>query len=111
MWTAIRSETRGRVDTQVFAENNRTQGSDPAVLRMLTAGDIQFFTVMGGIVGSVVPAAEVQQMPFSFRSAAHAHRAMDGALGAYLRAEMAPTGLPGFPAGASDTGMRQTAGP
>jgi hypothetical protein len=35
----------------------------------------------------VVPVAEVQQMPFSFRSAAHAHQAMDGALGAYLRDE------------------------
>src|SRR5256885_6574356 len=110
MWTAIRSETRGRVDTQVFAENRKTPGSDPAVLRMLTSGDIQFFTVMGGIIGSVVPAAEVQQMPFSFRSAAHAHRAMDGALGAYLRDEMAAKGLHGFAVGAFDNGMRQIAG-
>jgi tripartite ATP-independent transporter DctP family solute receptor len=110
MWTAIRTETRGLVDTQVFAENNRTPGSDPAVLRMLTAGDIQFFTVMGGIVGTIVPAAEVQQMPFSFRSAAHAHRAMDGALGAYLREEMAANGLHGFAVGAFDNGMRQIAG-
>lgn len=110
MWTAIRAETRGRVDTQVFAENNKTPGSDPAVLRMLTAGDIQFFTLMGGVLGTVVPAAEVQQMPFSFRSAAHAHRAMDGPLGAYLRAEMAAKGLHGFAVGAFDNGMRQIAG-
>jgi TRAP-type transport system periplasmic protein len=110
MWAAIRAETRGRIDTQVLPENNGTPGSDPAVLKMLTSGEVQFFTVMGGILGSVVPAAEVQQMPFSFRSAAHAHQAMDGALGAYLREEMAAKGILGFPVGAFDNGMRQVAG-
>ena len=70
MWAAIRTETRGRVDTQVLAENNRIQGSDPAALKMLIDGEIQFFTLMGGILGTVVPAAEVQQVPFAFRSAA-----------------------------------------
>jgi TRAP-type C4-dicarboxylate transport system substrate-binding protein len=49
-------------------------------------------------------------MPFTFRSAAHAHRAMDGPLGAYLREEMAARGILGFPVGAFDNGMRQIAG-
>src|SRR5262249_32823958 len=110
MWTAVRDETRGRVDVQVFAENNRTPGSDPAVLRMLMSGEVQFFTLMGGILGTVVPAAEVQQMPFWFRTAAHAQQAMDGPLGAYLRAELAAKGIFGFPVGAFDNGMRQVAG-
>jgi tripartite ATP-independent transporter DctP family solute receptor len=57
----------------------------------------------------VVPAADVQQVPFSFRSAAQAHRAMDGPLGAYLRAEMSAHGIVGFPVGAFDNGMRQIA--
>src|SRR5438128_9159442 len=56
MWGAIRAETRGRVETQVFAENNKLAGSDPAALAMLVAGEIQFFTLMGGILGTVVPA-------------------------------------------------------
>ncbi len=73
MWAAIRTETRGRVDTQVFPENNKIPGSDPAALKMLVAGEIEFFTLMGGVLGTVVPAAEVQQVPFAFRSAAHAH--------------------------------------
>ena len=60
MWASIGVETHGRVATQVFPENNKTPGSDPAVLRMLTTGDVQFFTVMGGILGTVVPAADVQ---------------------------------------------------
>ena len=110
MWTAIRIETRGRVDTQVFHENRNTPGSDPAVLRMLVAGEIPFFTVMCGIIGDLAPAAEVQQMPFWFRSAAHAHRAMDGALGMYLRDELAAKGIFALPVGAFDNGMRQIAG-
>jgi TRAP-type transport system periplasmic protein len=110
MWATIRTETAGRVDTQVLAENNKIQGSDPAALKMLLDGEIQFFTLMGGILGTVVPGAEVQQVPFAFRSAAHAHQAMDGALGAYLREEIAAKGLVGFPVGAFDNGMRQITG-
>lgn len=110
MWAAIGAESGGRVETQVFPENNQVPGSDPSVLKMLVAGEIQFFTLMGGILGTVVPAAEVQQVPFAFRSASHAHQAMDGALGAYLREEMAAHGIFGFPVGAFDNGMRHIAG-
>ncbi|MGH9256180.1 MAG: TRAP transporter substrate-binding protein, partial [Vicinamibacterales bacterium] len=107
MWTAVRSETGGRVETQVFPLNNNIQGSDPAALKLLVAGDIQFFTLMGGLLSAVVPVADVQQIPFAFRSAPHAHEAMDGALGAYIREEMAARGIHGFPVGAFDNGMRQ----
>jgi tripartite ATP-independent transporter DctP family solute receptor len=110
MWASVSAETGGRVVTQVFPENNRTPGSDPAVLRMLTSGEVPFFTVMGGILGTVVPAAEVQQMPFVFPSAMHAGVAMDGPLGDYLREEMAAKGIVGFRVGAFDNGMRQIAG-
>lgn len=107
MWAAVRKDTGGRVDTQVFPQNNKHPGSDPAVLQMLVAGEVQFFTLMGGILGNVVPAANVQQVPFAFRSAAQAHKALDGPLGAYLRTEMAAKGIVGFPVGAFDNGMRQ----
>lgn len=107
MWEAVRKDTNGRVETRVLAQNNNIPGSDPAALKMLVAGEIQFFTLMGGILGTVVPVAEVQQVPFAFRSAAHAHRAMDGPLGAYIRAEMEARGIHGFPVAAFDNGMRQ----
>ena len=110
MWAAIGVETNGAVETQVFPNNRGISGSDPAALRALMSGEIQFFTLMGGILGTVVPAAEVQQMPFVFRSAAHAHQAMDGPLGAYLREEMAAKGIVGFAGGAFDNGMRQVGG-
>jgi tripartite ATP-independent transporter DctP family solute receptor len=97
------------VEAQVFPGNNNIAGSDPAALKLLVDGEIHFFTLMGGILGTVVPVAEIQQVPFVFRSAPHAHQAMDGALGAYVRGEMAARGIHGFAVGAFDNGMRQIA--
>jgi len=107
MWDDIRRETGGRVETRVYAQNNNIAGSDPQALRMLVAGEIEFFTLMGGVLDRVVPATAVQDMPFAFRSAEHAHHTMDGPLGAYLRAEIEAHGLHAFPIGAFDNGMRQ----
>jgi tripartite ATP-independent transporter DctP family solute receptor len=107
MWEAVFKESGQRLVCKVFAQNNNIQGSDPAALKALVAGDIQFFTLMGGILGTLVPAAEVQQVPYAFRSAAHAHQAMDGPLGAYLIEEMAAKGINGFRTGAFDNGMRE----
>src|SRR6266852_433769 len=76
MWDAIRDETGGRVETVVHAENNKIPGGDPEALKKLLAGEIQFFTLMGGIIGTVVPVAEAQQVPFAFKSAPAAHRAI-----------------------------------
>ena len=107
MWDDVRRETGGRVDTRVYAQNNNVPGSDPQALRMLVDGEIEFFTLMGGVLDRVVPVTAVQDMPFAFRSAEHAHRAMDGPLGAYLRGEIEARGLHAFPIGAFDNGMRQ----
>jgi len=110
MWAAIRTETGGRVETRVLPENNKIAGGDPAALKMLVSGEIPFFTLQGGLLSNVVPVADVQQLPFAFRSAFEAHRAIDGPLGAYLREEMAAKGIFGFPVGAFDNGMRQMGG-
>jgi tripartite ATP-independent transporter DctP family solute receptor len=107
MWEAVYKESGGRLVCKVFAQNNGIQGSDPAALEALVAGEIEFFTLMGGILGTIMPVAEVQQVPFAFRSAAHAHGAMDGPLGAYLIDEMAAKGIHGFRTGAFDNGMRE----
>jgi tripartite ATP-independent transporter DctP family solute receptor len=109
LWAAVAKETGGRVETTVYPSNNKIAGSDPAALKLLVSGEIQFFTLMGGILGNVVPVAEVQQVPFAFRNAAHAHETMDGPLGAYLREEMRARGIHGFPVGAFDNGIRQIA--
>jgi tripartite ATP-independent transporter DctP family solute receptor len=107
MWAAISKETGGRVQAQVYPVNNNLPTSDPGALKLLVAGEIQFFTLMGGILGTVVPVAEVQQVPFAFRSAPHAHEAVDGPLGEYVIEEMAAKGIHGFRVGGFDNGMRQ----
>jgi TRAP-type transport system periplasmic protein len=109
MWEAVRTETNGRVETTVYPENNKLPGGDPDALKMLIAGDIQFFTLMGGIIGTVVPVAEAQQLPFAFKSAAEAHKAIDGPLGKYIGEEMLAKGMYLFPVGGFDNGMRQVA--
>jgi TRAP-type transport system periplasmic protein len=109
MWEAVRAETNGRVETTVYPENNKLPGGDPDALKMLIAGEIQFFTLMGGIIGTVAPVAEAQQLPFAFRSAAEAHKAIDGPLGKYIGEEMAAKGMHLFPVAGFDNGMRHVA--
>jgi tripartite ATP-independent transporter DctP family solute receptor len=107
MWDAVRGETNGRVETTVYAENNKIAGGDPEALKKLLAGEIQFFTLMGGIIGTVVPVAEAQQVPFAFKSAPEAHKAIDGPFGRYIGEEMAAKGMYLFPVAGFDNGMRQ----
>src|ERR1700732_1039409 len=109
MWEAVRTETNGRVETTVYAENNKLPGGDPDALKMLIAGEIQFFTLMGGIIGTVVPVAEAQHLPVSFKSAAEAQKAIAGPLGKYIGQEMAAKGMYLFPVAGFDNGMRQVA--
>src|SRR6201996_7806960 len=109
MWQAIAAATNGRVEATVYAENKKLPGGDPDALKMLIAGEIQFFTLMGGIIGTVVPVAESQQLPFAFKSSAEAHRAIDGPLGRYIGEEMAAKGMHLFPVAGFENGMRQVA--
>lgn len=107
MWEAVRRATSGRVHVQVCPQNNSIAGGDPAALRMLIAGEIQFFTLMGGLLGAVVPVAEIQGVPFAFRSQAQVFAAMDGALGEYLGAETAAQGIYMLPRATLENGFRQ----
>jgi TRAP-type transport system periplasmic protein len=107
MWDAVRAETHGRVETTVYAENNKLPGGDPEAFKKLLAGEVQFFTLMGGIIGTVVPVAEAQQVPFAFKSAPEAHKAIDGPFGRYIGEEMAAKGMYLFPVAGFDNGMRQ----
>ena len=76
-------------------------------MKKLLAGEIQFFTLMGGIIGTVVPVAEAQQLPFAFKSAVEAHKAIDGPFGRYIGEEMAAKGMYLLPVSGFDNGMRQ----
>src|SRR5579872_4723977 len=57
MWAAVKHETGGRVQVQTFPENNQIPGGDPAALNMLVSGELDFFTLNGGSIGTLVPVA------------------------------------------------------
>ena len=92
LWAAVSSETGGRLDVQTFAENDHIKGGDPAAFQMLLRGELDFFTLNGGVIGSLVPVMNVQNVPFSFTSPSQVYEALDGDLGEYLRKEMASRG-------------------
>src|SRR6185295_9755246 len=57
MTDAIRAETNGRVDIQVFPNNQL--GSDTDMLSQLRSGGVEFFTLSGLILSTLVPAASI----------------------------------------------------
>jgi tripartite ATP-independent transporter DctP family solute receptor len=107
MWAAVKAETGGRVQVRTFPENNQMAGGDPAALAMLIDGSLDFFAANGALIGSVVPAANVQGIPFAFRTLAQAFAAVDGDLGGYLREEMRAKGIHAVPRGCFDNGFQQ----
>ncbi len=107
MWAAVSAETGGRVDVRTFAENDHIAGGDPAAFQMLVSGELDFFTLNGGVIGTIVPAMNVQNVPFSFRTQAQVYEALDGDLGDYLRGEMRSKGIYGVPRGCFENGMHQ----
>jgi TRAP-type transport system periplasmic protein len=107
LWAQVAKETDGRLQVTVYPQNNNIPGSDPAALDMLQAGELEFFTLMGGILGRKVPVAEIQGMPFAFTSHAQVHQANDGALGEYIGRECAAKGIYRFQYGLLENGFRQ----
>ena len=107
MWAAVKTETGGRVDVATFADNDQLPGSDPAALKMLVHGELDFFTLNGGLIGTVVPAVNVQGIPFAFRDEAQVYHAIDGDLGEYLAREMAAKGIYALPRSCFENGFRQ----
>jgi len=106
MWSEIAAETGGRVAVTVHAQNAGVPGSDPQALDMLVSGDLEFMTLMGGILGRVVPATEIQGLPFAFTSHEQVHQVNEGTLGEYLDEECRAKGIHRFRRGLMENGFR-----
>ncbi|EJL71931.1 TRAP transporter substrate-binding protein [Variovorax sp. Varisp85] len=91
MADAIRTETNGRVLIQIFPNNQL--GSDTDVLSQLRSGGVEFFTLSGLILSTLVPAASISGVGFAFKDYPSVWKAMDGELGAYIRAQIAKAGI------------------
>ena len=94
MAKTINQETGGRLDIQIFP--NATLGSQTAMLTQVRLGSIQLLTVGNPTYTGLVPAAAIDSVGFAFPSDPVALKAMDGALGAYVRREFAAKGLYAF---------------
>ncbi len=106
LWDEVAAATGGELAVTVHARNGGVAGSDPAALALLVAGELEFMTLMGGLIGQVVPVAEIQGLPFAFENHAQVHRVMQGPLGDHLREEMAAKGIHGFRHGVLENGFR-----
>ena len=107
MWAAVEKETGGKIHVDVFAENDHVEGSDPKAFGMLRSGELDFFTLMGGLISEAVPAADIQGIPFSFSKREQVYSALDGDLGKLVHDECLAKGIYAVPGGCFENGFRQ----
>ena len=105
MAAAIKAETDGRFDLLIFPSSQL--GSDTDTLSQVRSGGVEFFTLSGLILSTLVPAASINGMGFAFPDYATVWNAMDGDLGAYIRAQIAKVNLLAMDK-IWDNGFRQT---
>jgi TRAP-type transport system periplasmic protein len=105
MAAAIKTETNGRFDLQIFPNNQL--GSDTDMLSQIRSGGIEFFTLSGLILATLVPAASINGIGFAFPDYDTVWKAMDGDLGAYVRGEISKANLVAMDK-IWDNGFRQT---
>ena len=91
MAAAIKAETNGKFDLQIFPNNQL--GSDTDMLSQIRSGGVEFFTLSGLILATLVPAASINGIGFAFPDYDTVWKAMDGGLGAYVRGEISKAGL------------------
>jgi tripartite ATP-independent transporter DctP family solute receptor len=80
----IQKETNGRLNIDVYTSGQL--GSDTDTLSQVRSGAIDFVCTAGSIYGNLVPAASINCIAFAFTDYATVWNAMDGDLGAYMRA-------------------------
>jgi TRAP-type transport system periplasmic protein len=87
----IREETKGRLDIQVFPSSQL--GSDTDMLSQVRSGALEFYSQSGLVLANIVPLAGINGVGFAFRDYDMVWAAMDGDLGALVRAEIEKAGL------------------
>jgi len=105
MAEAILKETNGRFEIKIFPTSQL--GSDTDTLSQLRSGAVEFFTLSGLILSTLVPAASINGIGFAFKDYDAVWKAMDGDLGAYVRGQISKAGLVPMEK-IWDNGFRQT---
>lgn len=87
----IAKESNGRLVVQVFPSNQ--MGSDSDSLSQLRSGGLEFVTLSGVVLSTLVPPAAINGVGFAFKDYDVVWRAMDGDLGKYVRDQIAKTNI------------------
>ncbi|MDP2257324.1 MAG: TRAP transporter substrate-binding protein [Polaromonas sp.] len=87
MAAKIKEESKGRLDFQVYPNNQL--GNDTDMLSQVRSGALDFFTLSPLILGTLVPAAQISGVGFAFKDYTQVWAAMDGDLGAHVRKQIA----------------------
>src|SRR4051812_17790319 len=82
----IKEESKGRLEIQIFPNNQL--GGDTDMLSQVRSGAIDFFTLSGLILATLVPVASINGIGFAFKDYDSVWKAMDGKLGVYVRGEI-----------------------
>ncbi|MGQ0683453.1 TRAP transporter substrate-binding protein [Bradyrhizobium sp.] len=82
----IKQETGGRVEIQVFP--NSQLGADMDMLTQVRTGAIEFYTMSGLLLASLVPVASINGIGFAFPDYPDVWKTMDGDLGAHVRSKI-----------------------
>ena len=89
---AIRAETKGLVDLQVFPNNQL--GADPDMFSQLRSGALECFLLSGiNSLSTLIPKASIYGMGFIFEDDRTVYAALDGDLGEALRAQIRDAGF------------------
>jgi TRAP-type transport system periplasmic protein len=87
----IRTGTNGRFDLQIFPAGQL--GTDTDMLSQVRSGAIDCYTASGLVLSTLVPLTAINALGFAFKDYTQVWPAMDGRLGAVIRAKIDAAGL------------------
>jgi len=88
----IKKETGGQFDLQLFSNNQL--GGDTDMFSQLRSGALECFTLSGvNVLSTMIPSAAIYGLGFAFKNYPTLWSALDGNLGAHLRAQITKSGF------------------
>jgi tripartite ATP-independent transporter DctP family solute receptor len=100
----VKARTNGRVEIKIFPNNQL--GGDTDMLSQVRNGAITFFTPSALVIATLVPVAAINAVGFVFSDYDQVWKAMDGPVGAHVRAAISRVNLHAFEK-MWDNGFRQ----
>lgn len=100
----IARESKGRVEIKIFPNNQL--GGDTDMLAQVRSGGLDFFTPSALVIATLVPVAAINATGFAFSDYNQVWAAMDGKVGAHVRAAIGKMKLYAFEK-MWDNGFRQ----